>query len=426
MAVDIVIPSAGESVTQGVIAAWRKKDGDFVKRDEEVLDLETDKVTLAVTAPAAGILKRGAKEGDTVAVGAIVGNVEPAEAPAGSAAAAPIAATIAAGSAPASAKAASPMPAPTPHAESDVRATPLAKKTAEQLQVDLSKVQGTGPGGRVREQDVIHAAKPATNGSHAPIAPAASANAPSGSPGASRSGGATREKMTMIRQRIAQRLVQAQHTAAMLTTFNEVDMGAVMDLRKQYKEEFEKKNGIGLGFMGFFVKATVAALRSFPLVNASIVEEGGQLLIEKHESCDIAVAVSTPKGLVVPVIRNCESLSFAGVENAIKDLAVRGRDGKLSLEEMQGGTFTITNGGIFGSLMSTPILNPPQSAILGMHTIKNRPVEFPAGSGQIALRPMMYLAVSYDHRIIDGAEAVQFLVKIKQAIEDPQRLLLGL
>jgi 2-oxoglutarate dehydrogenase E2 component (dihydrolipoamide succinyltransferase) len=271
MAVDIVIPSAGESVTQGVIAAWRKKDGDFVKRDEEVLDLETDKVTLAVTAPAAGILKRGAKEGDTVAVGAVVGNVEPSEAPASVPASAPVAAA----NATAAAKAASPAPAASSHAESDVRATPLAKKTAEQLQVDLSKVQGTGPGGRVREQDVIHAAKPAANGSRAPSASAAAMSVAAASAATSRSGGATREKMTMIRQRIAQRLVQAQHTAAMLTTFNEVDMGAVMDLRKQYKEEFEKKNGIALGFMGFFVKAAVAALRSFPLVNASIVEEAG-------------------------------------------------------------------------------------------------------------------------------------------------------
>ncbi|MBL8760983.1 MAG: 2-oxoglutarate dehydrogenase complex dihydrolipoyllysine-residue succinyltransferase [Phycisphaerae bacterium] len=421
MAVDIVIPSAGESVTQGVIAAWRKKDGEFVNRDEEVLDLETDKVTLAVAAPAAGILKRSAKEGDTVLVGAVVGSVEPSEAPSRAPITAPVAATAAAASMSAGAKASTPAPVAAPSAEGDVRATPLAKKTAEQLQVDLSKVHGTGPGGRVREQDVIHAAKPATNGTHAP-APATAV----GVQGAPRAAGATREKMTMIRQRIAQRLVQAQHTAAMLTTFNEVDMGAVMDLRKQYKEEFEKKHAIGLGFMGFFVKAAAAALKSFPLVNASIVEEGGQLLIEKHGSCDIAVAVSTPKGLVVPVIRNCESLSFAGVESAIKDLAVRGRDGKLSLEEMQGGTFTITNGGIFGSLMSTPILNPPQSAILGMHAIKSRPIEFPPGSGQIALRPMMYLAVSYDHRIVDGAEAVQFLVKIKQAIEDPQRLLLGL
>lgn len=230
--------------------------------------------------------------------------------------------------------------------------------------------------------------------------------------------------MTPLRQRIAQRLVQAQHTAAMLTTFNECDMSAVLDLRKRYKEEFEKKHGIGLGFMGFFVKAAVGALRAFPLVNASIVEEGGQAMIERHDSCDVAVAVSTPKGLVVPVVRGAETLSFAGIESAIKDLATRARDGKLALEEMQGGTFTITNGGVFGSLMSTPILNPPQSAILGMHAIKPRPVEHPAGSGQVAVRPMMYLALSYDHRIIDGSEAVQFLVGIKQAIEDPQRLLL--
>jgi 2-oxoglutarate dehydrogenase E2 component (dihydrolipoamide succinyltransferase) len=230
--------------------------------------------------------------------------------------------------------------------------------------------------------------------------------------------------MTPLRQRIAQRLVQAQHTAAMLTTFNEVDMGAVMDLRKQYKDEFEKKHGIGLGFMSFFVKAAVGALKAFPLVNAYIVDDGGQPAVERHDYHDIAVAVSTPKGLVVPVLRDCDRLSMAGVESGIKDLAVRARDGKLSLEEMQGGTFTITNGGIYGSLMSTPILNPPQSAILGMHAIKSRPVEYPAGSGQIALRPMMYLALSYDHRIIDGAEAVQFLVRIKQAIEDPTRLLL--
>jgi 2-oxoglutarate dehydrogenase E2 component (dihydrolipoamide succinyltransferase) len=210
----------------------------------------------------------------------------------------------------------------------------------------------------------------------------------------------------------------------MLTTFNEVDMGAVMELRKTYKEDFEKKHGTGLGFMGFFVKAAVSALKAFPMVNAYIVEEGSQFLVEKHTSCDIAVAVSTPKGLVVPVLRQCEAKSVAQIEAGIKDLAVRGRDGKLSLDEMQGGTFTITNGGVFGSLMSTPILNAPQSAILGMHAIKNRPMEYPVGSGQVAIRPMMYLALSYDHRIIDGAEAVQFLVRIKQNIEDPQRLLL--
>jgi len=233
--------------------------------------------------------------------------------------------------------------------------------------------------------------------------------------------------MTPLRQRIASRLVQAQHTAAMLTTFNEVDMTAVMDLRKAYKEEFEKRQGVGLGFMGFFVKAVVAALKAFPLVNASIVEdEAGQMAIERHDYQDIAVAVGTPKGLVVPVLRDCDQRSFASIESGIKELAGRAKDGKLTLDDLQGGTFTITNGGIYGSLMSTPILNPPQSAILGMHAIKNRAVEFPAGSGQVGIRPMMYLALSYDHRIIDGAEAVQFLVRIKQAIEDPQRLLLGL
>ena len=255
--------------------------------------------------------------------------------------------------------------------------------------------------------------------------PAAAAKPSPVTVGASR--GATREKMTPLRQRIAARLVQAQHTAAMLTTFNECDMSAVIELRKTYKEDFEKKHGVGLGFMSFFVKAAATALRKFPLVNASIVEdESGTPWIERHEHQDIAVAVGTPKGLVVPVVRNCEQLSFAQIESTIKDLATRARDGKLGLDEMQGGTFTITNGGIYGSLMSTPILNPPQSGILGMHATKPRAVEFPAGSGQIALRPMMYLALSYDHRIIDGAEAVQFLVSIKQSIEDPQRLLLGL
>jgi 2-oxoglutarate dehydrogenase E2 component (dihydrolipoamide succinyltransferase) len=291
--------------------------------------------------------------------------------------------------------------------------TPLARKLAEENHVDLSQIAGTGPGHKVREQDVLAfvqargAAK--SNGVSAPASSLA----------------ATREKMTPLRQRIAQRLVQAQHTAAMLTTFNEVDMSAVMALRKTYKEDFEKKHGIGLGFMGFFVKAVVQGLQSFPLVNASIVEQGGELMIERHPTCDIAVAVSTPKGLVVPVLRRCETLSFSQIESGIKELAGKGRDGKLTLEDMSGGTFTITNGGVFGSLMSTPILNPPQSAILGMHAIKNRAVEDPSHPGQVAIRPMMYLAVSYDHRIIDGAEAVQFLVKIKQAIEDPQRLLLN-
>ncbi|GMV27362.1 MAG: dihydrolipoyllysine-residue succinyltransferase component of 2-oxoglutarate dehydrogenase complex [Phycisphaerae bacterium] len=430
MPIDIVIPTIGESITTGVIASWRKKDGDKVQRDETVLDLETDKVTMEIPAPASGVVRRIAKEGDTVEVGAVVGSVDPAADGAADTRPAPKPAApenkAAGGQAPAPAPAKQPVEATkagTPAAPAaDAHATPLARKTAEELGVDLSKVKGTFASGRIREKDVLGVA--GGPGEAAPSAPSAGAAAGGSMRAAS---GATRERMTPLRQRIAARLVQAQHNAAMLTTFNECDMGAVMDLRKQHKEEFEKRHGIGLGFMGFFVKAAVAALKAFPLVNASIVtEEDGSLAIEKHDSCDVAVAVSTPKGLVVPVLRGCQSLSLAQIESGIKDLATRARDNKLALEDLQGGTFTITNGGVFGSLMSTPILNPPQSGILGMHTIKNRPVEYPPASGQMALRPMMYLALSYDHRIIDGAEAVQFLVKIKNAIEDPARLLLEL
>ncbi len=419
MPTDIVIPQAGESVTEGVVQRWVKNVGDYVKRDETILEVETDKATMEVPAPAAGVLTaQKVKEGDTVKIGASVGSIDekaqaPAGAPARAEAQAPAAKSRAESSQVPEARPSAPV------AVAEARATPLARKAAEQLRVDLKSLHGTGPGGRVREADVIGAAgAPAGTNGHAETA----------RPGARGAGGrgVTRERMSPIRMRIAQRLVQAQHTAAMLTTFNECDMSAVLDLRKQYKEEFEKKHGIGLGFMSFFVKATVGALRAFPLVNSYLVEENGQTAIEKHDYCDIAVAVGTPKGLVVPVVRGCESLGFAEIEAAIKDLATRARDGKLALEEMQGGTFTITNGGIYGSLNSTPILNPPQSAILGMHAIKSRAVEHPAGSGQVAIRPMMYLALSYDHRIIDGAEAVQFLVKIKQAIEDPQRLMLGI
>lgn len=425
MAVDIVIPTVAESVTSGVIAKWNKKDGEAVKRDETVLELETDKVTMEVAATAAGIVKQTVPAGTTVQIGQVVGSIDPSGvATAASAPAKEVAAAKGSNSGPATAVA---LAAPAKAAESsDVRATPLARKLAEEHGVDISRIEGTGPGNRVREQDVTEfvkggASKGKTNGAAAaPVPRPAAASVPG-------SRTVTRERVSPLRARIAQRLVQAQHTAAMLTTFNECDMSAVMDLRKQYKEEFEKKQGVGLGFMGFFVKAAVAALKSFPLVNGSfITDEKGEPTIEKHDYCDIAMAVSTPKGLVVPVVRNCETLSFAQIENAIKDLAARGRDGKLTLDEMQGGTFTITNGGVFGSLMSTPILNPPQSAILGLHAIKNRAVEFPVGSGQVAIRPMMYLALSYDHRIIDGAEAVRFLVSIKQSIEDPSRLLLGM
>jgi 2-oxoglutarate dehydrogenase E2 component (dihydrolipoamide succinyltransferase) len=418
MAVDIVIPAVGESVTSGVVQRWVKKDGEFVQQDEIIMELETDKVTAELRAPASGTLQTLVKEGETVAVGAVVGRVtegaaKPAAAPAKAAVGAEPKPTP-----PAKVAVATAGPAPE-HVADDVRATPLARKLAAEHGVDLSKINGSGPGQRVREQDVLDFVQAGRNGTTS--TPAVPTRAPSPAPG---SRGTSRERMSPLRQRIAARLVQAQHTAAMLTTFNEVDMSAVMDLRKQYKEDFEKKHGIGLGFMSFFVKAVVGALRAFPKVNAYIVEDEGVPAIENHDYCDVAVAVSTPKGLVVPVLRNCESLSFAAIEQGIKDLAARAKDGKLDLADMQGGTFSITNGGIFGSLNSTPILNPPQSAILGMHAIKNRPVEHPAGSGQVAIRPMMYLALSYDHRIIDGSEAVQFLVRIKQGIEDPQRLLL--
>lgn len=434
MATEIVIPNVGESVTSGIISAWTVEDGAYVERDQTVLELETDKVTMEVPAPAAGIVKHGASEGDEVDVGAVVGSIdETAEKPAGGtgggeaapAASAPAPSTLA--PAPTPAPAAAPAAAatavataPAPASNADVKATPLARKLADDQGVDLKQISGTGAAGRIREQDVLAWIQTHQNG--------AAASTPSALPASSASTRESwQERMSPMRQAIASRLVEAQQTAAMLTTFNEVDMGAVMDLRKQHKEAFAEKHGINLGFMSFFVKATTQALQKFPLINAYITQgDNGKPAIQHHNYQDVAIAVAGPKGLVVPVIRSAENLSFADIESTIKDMAVRARDGKISLEEMQGGTFTITNGGIFGSLMSTPILNPPQSAILGMHGIKKRAIEYPNGSGQIALRPMMYLALSYDHRIVDGAEAVQFLVSIKDAIEDPARLMLDL
>ncbi|HPO93718.1 MAG TPA: 2-oxoglutarate dehydrogenase complex dihydrolipoyllysine-residue succinyltransferase [Phycisphaerales bacterium] len=422
MPTNIVIPELGESVTEGVIQQWLKKDGEFVKQDEPVLDLETDKITMGVPAPASGVVRASRATGERVKVGSIVGVIEEsAGAPASAAPAAP--APKAAGVAP-PAPASNGKHAPDP-AASDVRATPLAKKLAQEHGVNLGDIAGTGAGGRVREQDVLQAVQDRSGkGAAVSVAePKASPTPPAAGPG----GGSRREKMTMLRERIAQRLVEAQHTAAMLTTFNEVDMSAVMGLRSKHKESFEKKHGVGLGFMSFFVKACVLGLKNFPLVNASIVQNAsGELEVEHHDFFDIAIAVGTPKGLVVPVVRGCDRLSFAGIESAIKELAVKAKDGRLALADLQGGTFTITNGGIYGSLMSTPILNPPQTGILGMHAIKNRAVEDPAHPGQVAIRPMMYLALSYDHRLVDGAEAVQFLVTVKNALESPERLLLDL
>lgn len=434
MPTPITMPEAGESVVSGILSSWLKSDGEHVERDETVAEVETDKITVELLAPAAGVLKRTVSEGDEIEIGQAVGEVDENGTAGGSSNGASNNGATAETS---SDESASPEPVAVaaPPAEShdggnsgDVRATPLARKLAQEHAADLSRIEGTGPGGRVREQDVLDfvkkpADKPAQKESPKP------ASTPKPAPAAS-SGSAGREvtveRMSPLRKMVASRLVEAQQTAAMLTTFNECDMSAVMALRKQYKEPFAEQHGINLGFMSFFVKACVRALQKFPLVNAYIVEEDGKPAIQKHHYQDVAIAVASPKGLVVPVIRNCESLSFAGIESAIKDFGTRAKDGKLALEEMQGGTFTITNGGVFGSLLSTPILNPPQSAILGMHGIKKRAVEDPDNPGNIVLRPMMYLALSYDHRIVDGAEAVQFLVSIKDSIEDPRRLMLDL
>jgi 2-oxoglutarate dehydrogenase E2 component (dihydrolipoamide succinyltransferase) len=427
MATDIVIPTIGESVTEGIIAAWLKQPGDWVERDETVLELETDKVTMEIPAPAAGALGDHAfGEGDTVEVGAVVSSIdESAPKPEPVAAAADSAPADAAPPAkepkspappPSSAKNDPPKPSPSPSPASNgtANATPLARKLADDHGVDLGNLTGTGAHGRIREQDVLAYVQAGGNGK-APGSGAKPERAKSVS------------RMSPLRQRVASRLVEAQQTAAMLTTFNECDMTEVMALRKKYKEPFSEKHGVNLGFMSFFVKAVVRGLKAQSSVNSYIVEDdAGKPAIQSHDYCDIAIAVASPKGLVVPVLRNADTLSFAEIEAGIKDLAVRARDGKIALEEMSGGTFTITNGGIFGSLMSTPILNPPQSGILGMHAIKNRAVEDPRNPGQVAIRPMMYLALSYDHRIVDGEGAVKFLVAVKEAIEEPETLLLDI
>ncbi|MFG0276151.1 MAG: 2-oxoglutarate dehydrogenase complex dihydrolipoyllysine-residue succinyltransferase [Phycisphaerales bacterium] len=449
MATEIKIPTLGESISEGVVSAWLKDEGEWVDRDEPILELETDKITMEVPAPAAGALSRTVGEGDTVSVGQVVGAIdESAEKQAGASEkkqdAAPAEGRAQkqqggkdAGGAKSSGSAVKEppsQPAREPAAgapgegraaqdDADVAATPLARKLAEEHRVRLGSISGTGAGGRVREQDVLAYIQTHQNGQGSP-APASLGAAPTP---ASSSRGTRVERMTPLRQRIAARLVEAQQTAAMLTTFNECDMSAVMALRSAHKEAFEKAHGVKLGFMSFFVKSAASALQKFPRVNAYIVDDGGAPALEHHDYCDIAIAVGTKKGLVVPVLRNCETRSFAQIESGIGDLAETARDGKLTLEDMPGGTFTISNGGVYGSMLSTPILNPPQSGILGMHNIIRRPVENPdkPGSGEMVVRPMMYLALSYDHRMVDGAEAVGFLKHIKECIESPDRLLIG-
>ncbi len=394
MNVDIKVPILGESIVEGTLARWHKKVGEAINAGEIIADLETDKVNIEVSASAAGVITALHKnEGDNVAVGELIASID----------------TAATAVSPAPAPVVTPAPVAAPVA-SDAPATPVARNVAADTGVDLRTVSGSGPDGRITKNDVIKASTPA------PVAPAAPAAAPAPVV-ASGSRREERVKMSRRRQTIATRLVQAQQTAAMLTTFNEVDLTRVMDIRKRKKDSFKEHNGVGLGFMSFFTKATVSALKAFPAVNAEI--QGDEILYKYYY--DIGIAVSTPDGLVVPVLRDADNLSFAGIEKGIESLAKRARDNKLGLADLTGGTFTITNGGVFGSMMSTPILNMPQVGILGMHKIQERAMVM---NGQIVIRPMMYIALSYDHRIIDGAAAVRFLVHIKDLLEDPDSLLL--
>lgn len=405
----ILVPVLGESVSEATVAQWLKKEGETVAADEPIVELETDKVTLEVNAPTAGVItKIIVGEGENVAVGALLGELE--------------AGAVANDSAPVPAaqkeeKAVEPSPAPAESA-AEPKLSPAVRKMINDNNLEASAIEASGKDGRITKDDV----QKAVASSAAPVsAPTPVAKAPVSAPSAPRETGPREERvrMTKLRKVIAARLKEAQNNAAMLTTFNEVDMGPIMDLRKEYQEAFVKKHGVKLGFMSFFVRAAVNALKEFPAVNAEI--DGDDIIYKNYY--DIGVAVSTPQGLVVPVLRDADQLSMAEIELKIIDLGTRARDGKLTMDEMTGGTFTITNGGIFGSMMSTPILNTPQSGILGMHNITQRPMVMKDGS--IQARPMMYLAMSYDHRIVDGREAVSSLVRIKDAIEDPQRLLLG-
>jgi 2-oxoglutarate dehydrogenase E2 component (dihydrolipoamide succinyltransferase) len=399
MSTEVKVPVLGESITEATLGEWLKKPGDAVAADEPIASLETDKVSVEVPAPVAGVMGvQIVKVGDTVNVGAVIASIE---AGSGAAAAAPAPAPAAA-------------PAPEPAAESAQTLSPSVRRIVLEKGVDPSTIKGTGKDGRLTKDDVLAAA------SAPKAAPTAPAAAPANTAVAvSEDRREERVRMTRLRQTVAKRLKEAQNTAALLTTFNDVDMTEVMAARAKYKDLFEKKHGVRLGFMGFFVKAACQALRDVPAVNAQI--DGEEIVY--HDYADISVAVSAPNGLVVPVIRDAQAMSVAAIEKTIGDFGARAKAGTLTMEDMKGGTFTISNGGVFGSLMSTPIINPPQSAVLGLHRIEDRPV---VRDGAIVIRPMMYLALSYDHRLIDGREAVTFLVALKNAIEDPTRLLIDL
>ncbi len=425
MAIEIRVPALGESVTEATIGQWFKKPGDSVAEDEALCELETDKVTIEVPAPSSGVLgPLSAQEGDTVEVGAVIASLN--EGGTGAAAAAPpTAAEPAPAPKHAPAQAAAPVAAAAPATQ--MPPSPAARRAATESNIDTSSVAGTGKRGQVLKQDVMAAsnangaaskASTSTDLQYVPanVPVATQMRVPSISDDSDRE---ERVRMTRLRQTVAQRLKDAQNTAAILMTFNDVDMSAVMDMRKQYKDLFEKRHGIKLGFMGFFVKACLQALKEVPAVNAEI--DGTDLIYKNYYH--VGVAVGTPKGLVVPVVRDADQMSIAQIEGSIAEFGKKARDGKLGIEEMQGGTFTISNGGVYGSMLSTPILNAPQSGILGMHRIEERPV---AVNGEVVVRPMMYLALSYDHRIVDGKEAVTFLVRVKECLEDPQRFILEL
>ena len=408
MSTEVKVPVLGESITEATLGQWLKKPGEAVAIDEPIASLETDKVAIEVPSPVAGIMGAYAvEEGATVNVGAVIGSID-----AGNSASAPAPAPVAAAIAPAITTTAAPMPVAQVE-NNDLPLSPSVRRLVLELGIDPSKIKGTGKDGRLTKEDVVAAAKCAP----APSADVAALAAPA--PAAAHARQEERVKMTRLRQTIAKRLKSAQDTAALLTTFNDVDMSAVMEARATYKDLFEKKHGVRLGFMGFFTKAVALAARDVPSVNAQI--DGDEIVY--HNYLDVSVAVSAPNGLVVPVIRNADSMSFAQIEKAIGDFGAKAKAGTLTMGDMSGGTFTISNGGVFGSLMSTPIINPPQSAVLGLHRIEDRAV---VRDGQVVVRPMMYLALSYDHRLIDGREAVTFLKIVKEAIEDPTRLLIDL
>jgi 2-oxoglutarate dehydrogenase E2 component (dihydrolipoamide succinyltransferase) len=410
MLVQVKVPALSESVAEATLLSWHKKQGDYVNRDENLIDIETDKVVLELPAPQSGVLKKIVKgDGGTVVANEVIAEID-TDAQDHAAVAAPAAAKAV--------KKTSAKTASSGQAE-NVLVMPAARKIAADKGIDVGRVQGTGRGGRVTKEDVlaVTGTKPALQPQAAPAAPAAPVAAPPSVDHALGDRASQRVPMSRLRKRVAERLLASQTSPAILTTFNEVNMRPVMDVRDAHRERFEKEHGVKLGFMSFFVKAVVAALKKFPIVNASV--DGDDIVY--HGYFDIGMAVGSPRGLVVPIIRNADQMGFADIEKQIADFGKRAQDGKLTMEELTGGTFSISNGGVFGSMLSTPIINPPQSAILGIHATKERPV---VEDGQIVIRPMNYLAVSYDHRIIDGREAVMFLVAIKDALEDPSRLLL--